>query len=49
MFRNSIKEMGEPSLDGAELPRQDSLSRLHDALKNASTEEHVRGQRKFTT
>lgn len=45
MFRNSIKEMGEPSLDGLEaasLPRRDSLSRLHDALKSASVDGCVR-------
>lgn len=39
MFRNSIKEVDEPSLDGLEaafLPRRDSLSRLHDALKNSA-------------
>ncbi|XP_055305778.1 choline-phosphate cytidylyltransferase B-like isoform X2 [Sitodiplosis mosellana] len=41
MFRNSIKEVGEPSLCslGADfLPRRDSLSRLHDALKIAAVD-----------
>lgn len=38
MFRNSIKEVGEPSLEATSLPRRDSLSRLHDALKNASAD-----------
>lgn len=45
MFRNSIKEVDEPSLDGLEaayLPRRDSLSRLHDALKNAAVDGRVR-------
>lgn len=47
MFRNSIKEVGEPSLDGLEaasLPRRDSLSRLHDALKSAAVDGRVRCQ-----
>lgn len=43
MFRNSIKEMGEPSLEEAVIPKRDSLSRLHDALKSAYMDEHVRG------
>lgn len=47
MFHNSIKELGEPCLDnvGATFqPRRDSLSRLHDALKIAALDGHVRYQ-----
>lgn len=42
MFRNSIKELDEPSLEDAALPRRDSLSRLHDAIENSSMDGHVR-------
>lgn len=45
MFRNSIKELGEPSLEDEALPRRDSLSRLHDAIKNSSMDGHVRTHR----
>lgn len=41
MFRNSIKEVGEPSLEATSLPRRDSLSRLHDAIKNSSADRRV--------
>lgn len=42
MFRNSIKEEGEPSLEASSLPRRDSLSRLHEAIKSASVDGYVR-------
>lgn len=41
MFRNSIKEFGEPSLEAASLPRRDSLSRLHDAIRSAAVDGRV--------
>lgn len=47
MFRNSIKEVDEPSLDGlgaVSLPRRDSLSNLYDAIKSAAVDGHVRRQ-----
>lgn len=47
MFRNSIKEVGEPSLGAACLPRRDSLSRLHDALKIAAVDGRVSCQMQF--
>lgn len=47
MFRNSIKEDGEPSLEATSLPRRDSLSRLHDAIKSASVDGRVSCQVQF--
>lgn len=44
MFRNSIKEDGEPFLETASLPRRDSLSRLHEAIKNAALDGRVSSQ-----
>lgn len=44
MFRNSIKEEGEPSTS---LPRRDSLSRLHDAIRSASVDGCVSSQMQF--
>lgn len=41
MFRNSIKEVGEPFLEEASLPRRDSLSKLHDLLRSTSVDGHV--------
>lgn len=41
MFRNSIKEKGEPSLDEASLPRRDSLTQLHDFIRSTSVDGHV--------
>lgn len=47
MFRNSIKESGEPSLEPVSIPRRDSLSRLHDALKSAVHDGRVSCQQNF--
>lgn len=42
MFRNSIKEAGEPPLEAVSLSRRDSLTRLHDAIKSAAHDGRVR-------
>lgn len=41
MFRNSIKEKGEPLLGAASLPRRDSLTQLHDFIRSTSVDGHV--------
>lgn len=41
MYRNSLKEVSELSLEEASLPRKDSLSRLHDAIKSSFVDGHV--------
>lgn len=40
MFRNSIKESGEPPLEPVD-SRRDSLTRLYDAIKNAAQDGRV--------
>lgn len=41
MFRNSIKEVGEPSWGEASLPRRDSLTKLHDIIRSSSVDGYV--------
>lgn len=41
MFRNSIKEVGEPPLEEASLPRRDSLMKLHDIIRSSSVDGNV--------
>lgn len=46
MYRNSLAEEGEPSFtepsfESVTIPRRDSLSRLHDAIKNAADDGRV--------
>lgn len=49
MFRNSVKEVGEPSLEAISMPRRDSLSQLHDAIKNAAVDGRVSCQSQFAS
>lgn len=42
MFRNSIKEKGEPPLGEASFTRRDSLTLLHDLIRSTSVDGHVR-------
>lgn len=41
MFRNSIKEKGEPPLGEASFARRDSLTQLHDLIRSTSVDGHV--------
>lgn len=48
MFRNSIKEVGEPLLEEALLQRRDSLSRWHDIIRSTSVDGYVSKEISFT-
>lgn len=45
MFRNSIKEVGEPSLGAVSLARRDSLTELHEIIRSSSVDGYVSRQR----